>query len=74
MIQMQVFSSEMNENLINDLLDLAKLDYDKFVIHKDYFNLVKIVQNSFTIIHRSAKLRGINMKAVIDDQANLDLI
>ena len=44
----------MNENLINDLLDLAKLDNNKFKIEKDYFNLIKVISNSFRIVQKSA--------------------
>lgn len=50
-MQMQVFSSAMNENLINDLLDMAKMQNNKFVIHKDYFNFGLTIKNSLHIIH-----------------------
>lgn len=51
---MQLFSSTMNENLINDLLDHAKLQNNKFIIHKNYFNLIDTIEKSLLIIRRSA--------------------
>jgi signal transduction histidine kinase len=47
---MLVFSSAMNENLINDLLDHAKLENNKFQINTDFFNLVQTIKNSISII------------------------
>jgi len=35
----QIFSQQMMENLINDLLDLAKLENNSFQFSDDYFNL-----------------------------------
>lgn len=39
----QMFSQRMVENLINDLLDLAKLENSSFVLDKSYFNLTEII-------------------------------
>lgn len=54
MIQLQLFSSSMNENLINDLMDMAKLENNKFKIHKEYFNLVEIIEQSFSVVFHSS--------------------
>ena len=42
-LRKQVFSQRMVENLINDLLDLAKLENSSFVLDKSYFNLTDII-------------------------------
>lgn len=46
-IQIQIFSQQMMENLINDLLDLAKIQKNQFHINKEYFNLAQIMESSF---------------------------
>ena len=73
-VQTQVYSSAMIENLINDLLDLAKLENCKFELHNEPFNLVQAIKGSFHILHGMAKHRGITLRAVIDKQDNLGLI
>jgi signal transduction histidine kinase len=37
----------MMENLINDLLDLAKMENNSFSFSNDYFNLANIVYEAF---------------------------
>jgi len=37
-------SSFMLETLISDLLDLAKIDNNKFTLNLEYYNLVKSIQ------------------------------
>ena len=64
----------MQENLINDLLDLAKLQNSKFELHNEPFNLLAAIKNSFDIVHNVANQRNINLRAVIDTEDNLGLI
>ena len=64
----------MNENLINDLLDLAKMDNCKFEIHKEYFSLVTAVERAFSVIHHCARQRGINLLGIVDTENDLDLL
>lgn len=40
----------MNQNLINDLLDLAKLESNSFNISNDYFNLADLIYDAFGIL------------------------
>jgi len=42
-IKKQLFSLEMTENLINDLLDLAKIDNHSFKFDLEYFNLASTI-------------------------------
>jgi signal transduction histidine kinase len=43
----QLFSIKMLENLINDLLDLAKLENNSFNINSEYFDLGSLVFEAF---------------------------
>ena len=64
----------MQENLINDLLDLAKLQNCKFELHDEPFNLLTAIKNSFDIVHNVANQRNITLRAVIDSELHLGLI
>ena len=74
MLQLQIFSQTMLENLINDLLDLAKLENNQFTLSKEYFNLSLSIFESFQILHESAKSKGIKLEAEVDEKVNLELI
>lgn len=44
----------MLENLINDLLDLAKLENNQFSFNFEYFDLTKVIFDSFeTLLHQA---------------------
>ena len=43
------------ENLINDLLDLAKLENNTFTLSSSYFNLPSTIQQAFQMLLFSAK-------------------
>lgn len=45
-LQLICFQSSMILNLVNDLLDLAKIDQFKFKLHNDYFDLSKMVRKA----------------------------
>ena len=47
LLENAVFSSKMLNTLINDLLDLAKLESNNFTFHEEYFDLLKVVENAF---------------------------
>ena len=63
----------MSENLINDLLDLAKMDHQEFQFTKEYFNLPAIIYQSFDMILSTANEKEIALTAEVDRQTNLDL-
>ena len=63
----------MMGNLINDLLDLAKLENDQFAFNKEYFNLNSVIFESFQILASSANSKGISLSAEIDKKINLNL-
>jgi signal transduction histidine kinase len=61
-------------NLINDLLDLAKLENNSFSFSNDYFSLANIVFEAFQMLGFSATERQVDLKAIIDSQVNLSMI
>lgn len=64
----------MMENLINDLLDLAKLENNHFNISNDYFDIGIGIYEVFQMISHQATADKIELKANIDSQLNLKII
>ena len=53
-LRKQIISQQMLENLINDLLDLAKLENNQFTFNSEYFDLTSVIFDSFeTLIHQA---------------------
>jgi len=48
--------------IINDILDLSKIESGKFAIDKVNFNLNKVVKNSLDLIRFSAKKKGLRIR------------
>jgi len=69
-----MFSLQMTENLINDLLDLAKMDHNSLKFDMSYFNLVSTIYQTLDMVVLSSKELGIELEAVIDKQENLSLL
>ena len=49
-ISSSLFSGNMILNLVNDLLDHAKIVNGKFTINNQYFNLNKTIDGAFDIV------------------------
>lgn len=64
----------MMENLINDLLDLAKMDNNSFKLTDDYFSLSNTIYEAFQMLNFSVIEKDVEIKAVIDKEINLNLI
>jgi signal transduction histidine kinase len=45
----------MLENLINDMMDLAKLENNSFNISNDYFNLKELIFEAFGMLSHLAE-------------------
>ena len=46
-LQRSLFSSKMLLNLVNDLLDLAKIEQNTFQFNEEYFDLIETIDNAF---------------------------
>ena len=46
----QLNSSHMLENLINDLIDLAKIENNKFSLNQEYYNLANTIHQTLEIL------------------------
>ena len=44
LLQNSIFSAKQITGLINDLLDLAKLEKGHFAFNNEYFNLIEIIK------------------------------
>ena len=42
-VSVMMHSSAMNENLVNDLMDQAKMEQNKFTLNQNYFDLVEVL-------------------------------
>ena len=60
--------------MINDLLDLAKLENGKFTFDSEPFNLMQSLKAAFHIVGDMATKRKINLTAMIDDQNHFGLL
>jgi len=56
------YSSNLSANLINDLLDFAKMQQLSFTITKGWFDIVKTVQNAYHVLRFEQKRKNIEFK------------
>ena len=57
----------MMTNLINDLLDQAKLEKSVFNLNNTYFNIIEVVQEAFQIISFQAEAKQIKLLLELDE-------
>ena len=53
-------------NLINDLMDLAKLEKMKFQLYNEYFDLTSTIDRAFQSLTYYAKQKNIKPKLIIE--------
>lgn len=53
-------------NLINDLLDHAKLEEQVFTLNEEYINLIDVVQEAFQILTFQAQAKNISLYLIVD--------
>lgn len=73
-LSQQIFSMQMTETLINDLLDLAKLENEKFQLNTSYFSLIDTIHSSFQILIKSAIIKKVTLAAEIDNMNQLQVV
>ena len=54
-------SAKMLLSIINDVLDLSKIESGKLLIDKENFNVHKMIQNSVDLIHFKIKEKGLRL-------------
>lgn len=67
-------SQLMVENLINDLLDLAKLENNTFQFSQEYFNLCDVLYDSLQMMSHEAHEKKVEMKAEIQNPDCLQFV
>ena len=65
-IQNAIYSAFMLTNLVNDLLDSAKLQEHVFQLDNEWFNLHEVVEEAFQIVLFSAQSKQITLVQEID--------
>ena len=65
-----IFSAFMTTNLINDLLDLGKLENNAFQLSISKFNLINAIEEAFQIVSFQAENKNISLYLVMDIQGS----
>ena len=60
-LKQQIFAQLMMENLINDLLDLAKWENNQFQLKEEYFNLSETVYEALQMLQLNASQIGVTL-------------
>lgn len=60
--------------VINDILDLSKIEAGIIQLEEEPFNLLVVIKNAFSILHLKAHQKKISFKYHIDPEVNLYLI
>lgn len=74
LLQLQEFSQTMTETLINDLLDLAKLESDHFKLDQAYFNPLATIHNALLMHLDRANQQGLRLSCLLDNRASLSKV
>lgn len=70
----QIFSQKMAENLISDLLDLAKLERSQFRVNFEYFNLLDTIYGAFEVMKYNAVLRKVSLRSSLNNEDHLEFL
>ncbi len=68
------FSSKHLLSLINDILDMSKIEDGKLTVNRNPFFLKQILDSVTTIIYPQAAARGVDFKVSVQDMAEEELI
>lgn len=66
LVQNSIFGAFMMNTLIDDLLDLAKLENNAFQLNFSEFNLIETVQDAFSLLMFQAENKGIRLLLAFD--------
>ena len=62
-----MYSHAILENLINDILDLAKLENCQLKLNESIFDLNKTVVRVLDMVSLQASNKGVELRATVDD-------
>lgn len=68
------YSSKHLLSLINDVLDMSKIDDGKLLVNNQRFNLQKLVESITSIVYAQAKENNLNFKILVTDLTDEYLI
>ena len=68
LVQNSIFAAFMMNTLIDDLLDLAKLENSAFQLNMSEFNLIETVQDVFSLLMFQAENKGIRLILAFDPE------
>jgi len=54
-----LFSAEIMQNLLNDLLDFAQIENKCFKLNKEYYNLLTLIEQSFMQLDHISQKKNI---------------
>jgi PAS domain S-box-containing protein len=69
MVQLMETSGRALEGLLNDILDLAKVDAGRMTVRADLFDLYALVRDTFALFQASAAEKGLNFRMSIAEGA-----
>jgi signal transduction histidine kinase len=58
----------MLNNLINDMLDLAKFEAGTFKFHDEFFDFIEVIENAFETIKFQAQKKEIQLNYLLFDE------
>jgi signal transduction histidine kinase len=70
----QIYSFNLLENLVNDMMDLAKTENQSLALSNDHFSLCGTIFETFQILNSAAYQQGVELVGQIDHSSNLNLI
>lgn len=54
-----MFSAEIMQNLMNDLMDFAQIENNCFRLNKEYYNLLTLIEQSFMQLEHISQKKNI---------------
>ena len=66
-LQNAIYSSLSIINLVNDMLDMAKMENSCFKVDNNYLNMIDVINQAFKIVQFTAYTKKIKLMIVMDE-------